>query len=311
MQCFYITEENKIESISIEALKRIENHPYWIVLSKQEIKDFQEELGMSKEILQSMLSTDQGSKVEIYTHYDLGVLQRMNWQSNRYKFNAVYFFISREKLITVMDETYDWMMEFIEVLEQETEVSYTLGYIFYRVLDCIIADDKAYLSQMEKRTEKLEEDVLNEVVQHFIKDIIQIRKQIICFKRHYDPLTDLVEDLMSNENEMCSDEDIRYFKILKNRISHLTHFVDTIDDYTTHVREAYDAQIDIRLNRTMNYFTLITSLFLPLTLIVSWYGMNFENIPELKWKYGYPYVIILSILSSILCLYLFKKKKWL
>ena len=61
----------------------------------------------------------------------------------------------------------------------------------------------------------------------------------------------------------------------------------------------------------MKYFTLMTSLFLPLTLIVGWYGMNFTSMPEISWKYGYFYVIILSLLSSVVCIWWFKKKKWL
>ena len=297
----------KIESF----LEEEHNKPFWLILSKDELKHIQEKLGFTSRMTKNLLDTEQGAKVEVYAEYDLGILQRMIWKNEQCRPDIIHFFISKEKLLTVVETEYEWLIKLIEILQKETEVPYTLGYLFYRLLDRMIAEDKRYLEQIEKRTEALEEDVLNDVVQHFIKDIIQIRKQMMLFKRHYDPLTDIVEDLMSNENNMCSREEVRYFKILKNRINRLTHLIDMIDDYTTHVREAYDAQIDIKLNRIMKYFTLITSLFLPLTLIVGWYGMNFTSMPEISWKYGYIYVIMISLVSSILCLYLFKRKKWL
>lgn len=314
MQCFYITKENQMVKgpVRIESFFEKENNPpFWLILSKDEFRHIGEQLGFTTTMAKNLLDMEQGVKVEVYAEYDLGILQRMGWQNEQYRPDSIHFFISKEKLLTVVETEYEWLIKLVEILQKETEVPYTLGYLFYRLLDQVIAEDKKYLEQMEKRTETLEEDVLNDVVQHFVKDMIQIRKQMMLYKRHYDPLIDIVEDLMSNENDICSKEEVRYFKILKNRMSRLMHLIDMIDDYTTHVREAYDAQIDIKLNRIMKYFTLITSLFLPLTLIVGWYGMNFTSMPEISWKYGYIYVIAISVASSIVCLYLFKKKKWL
>ncbi|MBE6022102.1 MAG: hypothetical protein E7231_02560 [Cellulosilyticum sp.] len=310
MQCFYITQEEKMMQISIHQIKEV-NRPYCVILSKEEWKRVYQTFNVSEMIKEACLNIGESNTVEFYGQYDLGILQRMKWEQGSYRADSVRFLSYKKALFIIVDELYVWLNTLMTTLINEKEIHYTLGYLFYRLIDCVIAEDKKYLEQMEKRTEQLEEEVLNEVVQHFIQDIIGIRKQITIFKRHYDPLADIIEDFISNENEMCTQEDIRYFKILKNRINRLNHLIDTVDDYATHVREAYDAQIDIRLNRIMKYFTLMTSLFFPLTLIVGWYGMNFTSMPEVSWKYGYLYVIILSILSSILCLYFFKKKKWL
>ena len=77
----------------------------------------------------------------------------------------------------------------------------------------------------------------------------------------------------------------------------------------TQVRESYEAEVDISLNTTMKVFTVVTTIFLPLTLIVGWYGMNFA-IPEYHWKHGYAMVILLSILCVLACIAFFKKRKW-
>jgi magnesium transporter len=80
-------------------------------------------------------------------------------------------------------------------------------------------------------------------------------------------------------------------------------------DYVSQVREAYQAQVDIDQNTIMKVFTVITSIFLPLTLLVGWYGMNLR-MPEFSWDYGYPFVILLSVIVVSLCVVFFKKKKW-
>jgi magnesium transporter len=78
-----------------------------------------------------------------------------------------------------------------------------------------------------------------------------------------------------------------------------------------HLQDAYQSYIDIKSNRTMQIFTVVTAIFFPLTVIVGWYGMNFRNMPELYWKYGYLFVILLSITVVTVLAVIFKKKKWI
>jgi magnesium transporter len=75
--------------------------------------------------------------------------------------------------------------------------------------------------------------------------------------------------------------------------------------------DQYKANLDIRQNRIMTILTVVTTIFMPLTLIVGWYGMNFRYMPELEWRWGYPVIIAVSLLIAIGCLLFFKKKKWL
>ena len=77
------------------------------------------------------------------------------------------------------------------------------------------------------------------------------------------------------------------------------------------LRDLYKTHLDIKQNSIMTVLTVVTSIFLPLTLIVGWYGMNFKYMPELEWKWGYPVIIGVSVLIVIFCLIFFRKKKWL
>ena len=309
MQLFRISQEGHIERVRVEGM--IEDEPVWIITSKRELEEQRNGLKLEEEMVALCLLSDEMPKVEIYSDYDIGVFRRLVYKNQQYKAQSLKVMISQKRLVVVADgEAAEALEGLVQSLEDQKKGTETLGYIFYRFFDWMISEDQHHLETMASRTERLEEAVLNEEVKHFIKEMIEIRKQVTLFKCHYNPLMDIVEDLMDNENELCSKEDVRYFKMLKQRLNRLNHLTQEIDEYTTHVREAYDAQIDIHQNRIMKFFTLITSLFLPLTLITGWYGMNFTSMPELSWQYGYLYVIVISLLSSLICLIYIKKKKW-
>ena len=104
---------------------------------------------------------------------------------------------------------------------------------------------------------------------------------------------------------------MRHFSILQNRAERFRSIVLNLRDYVTQMREAYQSQIDIQQNQLMRLFTVITAIFLPLNLLVGWYGMNFKNMPELAWRYGYLGVIIISVIICVFLIIWFKKRRWL
>ena len=93
-----------------------------------------------------------------------------------------------------------------------------------------------------------------------------------------------------------------------NRVMRLQDMVTGQREYVAQLRDLIQAQMDVKLNRIMTLLTVITSIFLPLTLIAGWYGMNFKYMPELNWKLGYPAVILLCVAIVIACVRYFRKK---
>lgn len=96
-----------------------------------------------------------------------------------------------------------------------------------------------------------------------------------------------------------------------HRTERLHSYVEEIKEYLKQLRELYQTQIDIQQNRVMTVLTIVTTVFLPLTLITGWYGMNFVHMPELQWKYGYVGVFVLSLLVAGGEICFFKKRKML
>lgn len=181
--------------------------------------------------------------------------------------------------------------------------------MIYNFFAELIKEDTNYLEALEEEITETEDDLLTSSKKECAEDIISYRRELLQLKKYYEQLNRIFEGLVENENNLISETSLRYFNILDSRIDRLFANVLNIRDYVSQVREAYQAQIDIEQNNLMRIFTVITSIFLPLTLIVGWYGMNLQ-MPEFSWKYGYPFVIILSLIISVICLIIFKRKKW-
>ena len=311
MQCFKRTEEEKWISSEFKGTME-DQEQVLLVMSREEMKYYHKCFNWPERTLRACLNEKQIPRVEIHEQFDFGILERVILNTNTYETQSFSFYINAQYLILILDKKDEWIDQFCEslLIISEEEI-YDISALFFRLLDEVIEHDPYYLDTISEEIEHLEISVFNEEIMEFSKKIMNIRKKLSFFKKHYDPLLDIIEDFAENERSICSKQSVGYFKILRNRVERLRSQVDHLSEYTTHVREAYDAQVDIKQNRIMKYFTLIASIFLPLTLIVGWYGMNFTTMPELDWKYGYLYVVALSLISSLLCVYCFKKKKWM
>lgn len=184
-----------------------------------------------------------------------------------------------------------------------------LSKFFHLFFDKLTYDDRDVLIAIEEEISGLEEEFIVAIKNDLVDYLITFRKRLLSLKQYYEQLFEISEAIEENENNLIDKKDLRYFKILTNRINRLFTNVLNLRDYGTQVREAYQAQLDINLNNVMKIFTVVTSIFLPLTLIVGWYGMNIM-MPEFHWEYGYPFVIVLCIVVVAGTLLYFKKNKW-
>lgn len=175
----------------------------------------------------------------------------------------------------------------------------------------LTANDVYELEMAEDRITDLEDSLITEKRSNLDDStaIIGMRRELLKMKRYYEQLALITEDLTENENKAFSDELQKRFVSLDKRMDYLLNSVLHLREYITQVREAYQAQVDIEQNQIMKVFTVITSIFLPLTLIVGWYGMNLQ-MPEFNWSFGYPFVIALSIVVVLGSIVIFKINKW-
>ena len=187
----------------------------------------------------------------------------------------------------------------------------SLERFLYDLLETIIAQDLSLLESTEKRINAIEEAILRGEVETYPQELNDIRGDLLDLRVHYEQLIDLGQELEENENGFFQEDNLRYFHLFTNRVMRLQDMVTGQREYVVQLRDLIQVQMDVKQNRIMTLLTVITSIFLPLTLIAGWYGMNFKYMPELNWKLGYPAVILVSIAIVVGCVRWFKKKKWM
>ncbi len=138
-----------------------------------------------------------------------------------------------------------------------------------------------------------------------------MKKEFLILRNSYEQLIDIVSSLEDNDNEIFEDDDLRYLSNFKDKVKRLREDIDMLRSSVSHLQDAYSSYLDLKTNHIMGVFTAVTTIFFPLTLVVGWYGMNFENMPELSWRFGYLFVIIVSILVVSVLTIIMKKRKWL
>ena len=188
----------------------------------------------------------------------------------------------------------------------------SLERFLYDFLEQIVNLDRDLLEQYDSELSKIEENIEREDDSPGdVERANEIRGDLRVLRVHYEQLLDFTQELEENENNFFKPDNLRYFRLFSNRIERFRDTAKAIGDHAVQIRDIYKAHLDIKQNRIMTVLTVVTTIFMPLTLIVGWYGMNFRHMPELESAWGYPVVIAVSALILIGSLLYFKKKKWL
>ena len=187
----------------------------------------------------------------------------------------------------------------------------SLERFLYDFLEEIVEDDLTIMERYEDELNQIEEAIVNSDEEGDISRVNEIHSDIRKLLAHYEQVIDMAQELEENENGFFTEENLRYIHLFMNLLARRHDSAASLRDYTMQVRDLYHAQLEVRQNRIMTLLTVVTTIFMPLTLIVGWYGMNFRYMPELEWRFGYPVVILVSIIIAVACLIFFKKKKWL
>ena len=181
----------------------------------------------------------------------------------------------------------------------------------YDFLEQIVDHDLPIMEGYEAELDRIEDEILSSEGQGDLARVNEIRGDVRELLVHYEQIIDMTQELEENENGFFSEHNLRYMHLFMSRMARRHDSAVSLRDHTMQVRDLYNAQLEVRQNRTMTLLTVVTTIFMPLTLIAGWYGMNFRYMPELQSPLGYPVVIAVSVLIVVFCLILFKKKKWL
>ncbi len=304
----YVIEET-LRSLESETLQN-KNTPYVAVISGEQWKNRREQFDMGIEIDPGDVSNIVTTKAE--ANYDsitgtFSIPNRLDFTQK----DTTFAFALDEKGIVFIDDSGTALRITTQIQNTKKWRVPCLERFIYDFIDQLISGDQQLMSRYEWELYGLESAITHEQDSVSIDRVNDIRGDVRDLHNHYEQLLDMAEVFTENENNFFLKENLRYFRLLTDRIERLLDTSSAISDYTMQIRDLYKMHLDIKQNNIMTILTAVTTIFMPLTLIVGWYGMNFRYMPELNYKWSYPVLTIISVIVVAVNIIVFKKKKWM
>ncbi len=303
----YSLSNDILNEDSIDNVNSTHDKLFLCIVRFEQLQSMAQKLDINERILYECLNV-RSSKFESYEGFDYISLKIPKISDVLNPSKRVCIFFTRNLLVFVCDE--NPIIDDIISKNKSGEIKCTnLGKILYIFFDRLTSEDTNSIENIEQEIATIEESLITSKKDNYLNKIITLRKKLLKLKRYYERLLNIAETIEENDNELIDKKTIRYFRMFTNRINRLYQGINNLRDYVTQVREAYQSQQDIDQNTLMKLFTVVTTIFLPLTLIVGWYGMNL-SMPEYSWRFAYPTVIVICISIVVVCIVWFKKNKW-
>ncbi|MEX2089708.1 MAG: magnesium/cobalt transporter CorA [Bacteroidota bacterium] len=279
------------------------------------------EYGIHKLVLEDILQTGQRPKLEDYDDYLFVVLKML-------RYNSIRRVVDTEQVALVIGPKY--ILSFQEGVEGDVFEPIrqrlrnhkghlrSLGpdYLAYSLLDAIVDQYFLILEELEDRVEDVEEELLNEPTRSTMDKIYRLKREMLTVRKSIWPLREVTGQLQRGESTIIKRPTRIY---LRDLYDHTVAVLDTLEnerEVIAGMLEIYLSSVSNRLNEVMKVLTIIATIFIPLTFVVGVYGMNFDpdsgplSMPELRWAWGYPAVMVIMAGIGLTMLYYFRKKKW-
>lgn len=184
-------------------------------------------------------------------------------------------------------------------------------YLFHNIIDGIVDNYTPVIEYFDTRLDELEASVFEDYQTVTLSKILELKKGIVRLRRITTYQREILNRLSRGEFPLVSAEEMVYYR---NVYDHLVRIADLVESYRENVSGLLEAYLSVnsnRMNQVMKVLTVISTIFLPLTFISSIYGMNFHNMPELDWHYGYYFIWLVIGIIGFGMMYFFRKKGWL
>ena len=281
-------------------------------INSSELKEIYDRFGFAPETVEAcqtanpMFRTD----VEVHDTYTFSELRIVN-ESGEDDCLAFYLMKNFILAIDITDIDNSTKNGFINAIKRFPAPKLKFEKTVCSFIESLISGGTKMIEIMRNEISDMEETVITGSADNsFNVELLNQKKKLMKLHNYYEQILDVTETLEENENDIFVEENLIYISNLSNKVTRLKEDVDSLTNSVDHLHDAYTALLDMKLNRTMKIFTVITTIFFPLTIIVGWYGMNFQYMPEFTWRFGYLYVIILSVCVVAILTLFGKKRKW-
>ncbi|HDS15496.1 MAG TPA: magnesium/cobalt transporter CorA [Proteobacteria bacterium] len=184
-------------------------------------------------------------------------------------------------------------------------------YLTYALLDLLVDGNFILLDTLSENVDAIEEELLSAPDAGTLKKIQAIKRELTHMHRFISPLRELLSTMLHSDSHLIMEKNLIYFRDVQDHAIRVSERLDLYREILSGLLDIYVSGISNKMNEVMKVLTVFASIFIPLTFITGIYGMNFEYMPELKWRWAYPFLWLAFIIISLILLSYFKKKKWL
>ncbi len=184
-------------------------------------------------------------------------------------------------------------------------------YLLYALLDTIVDNYITIIESFGEQIDEFEDKIAENQSKKMQDQLHFFKKEIRFLLKVVKPVSELVSNLLRNDSQLIKDENLPFFRDLNDLVIHAVESIETYKSLLKDYQDLFDNGVNNKMNDIMKVLTIFSSIFIPLTFIAGIYGTNFDNVPELHYKYGYFIMWFVMIVIAVVMILFFKRKKWL
>ena len=264
--------------------------------------------------MEDILNTDQRPKVEEYPGYLYIVLRMLQFDEQRQQIHSeqLSLVLGKNFVLSFQERPGDVFEGVRERLRAGRRIRFMRSdYLTYALLDAVVDHYFEMLEHIGEQVEVLEDQVIDNPGPDTLARMHHYKREMLLLRKSIWPLRELLSRLARDESTLISEETRLYLRDVYDHVIHVMDSIDTIRELLVSMLDLYLSSVSKRTNEIMKVLTIFASLFMPLTFIVGVYGMNFDVMPELRWPWGYPVVMLVMAILVGALLVLFRRRRWI
>ncbi|MDO8435393.1 MAG: magnesium/cobalt transporter CorA [bacterium] len=253
-------------------------------------------------------------KVETFPKYFFLVFHGFVRDREKIVEREVDFILTKDTLISFQFGTPErWWTDQAKWVEKRGELVAASGpdFLLHVLIEALVGTQEVIIDQLTERIERIEQTVLKERENHVAAAVLREKHLALQLRRSLAPQREMLVKFSRGDIPFISPQNRFHFRDVADFQYRLAERLDTSRDLLSNVLELSLAQVSNRMNEVMKVLTIISTIILPLTLVTGIYGMNFQVMPELNWKHGYPITLGIMAVIALGLIAFFKKRKWI
>ncbi len=184
-------------------------------------------------------------------------------------------------------------------------------YLAYALLDLVVDHYFLILEKLAEQIERVEVELIQDPEDVTMQRIYELKREVLSLRRSVWPLREVVGGMQRGESALFRQETLIYLRDVYDHAIQVIDTVETYRDLVTGLLDLYLSTVSNRMNEVMKVLTIIATIFIPLTFIAGLYGMNFQYMPELDWRWSYPLLWVVLVATSGVMVMYFRRRDWL